>query len=55
MFGATFKSNSGKLPITITGTNYPKPINYYENKGSAQCKSSIMLAALNTKGTTKVS
>ncbi len=51
-FGAKFNSNNGKLPISITGTNFPKPIKYFENKGSAQCKSSIMLAALNTKGTT---
>ena len=51
-FGAKFKTNNGKLPIVIEGTNYPIPIKYYENKGSAQCKSSIMLAALNTKGKT---
>ena len=53
-FGATFKTNSGKLPIYINGTSKPKPISFYENKGSAQCKSSIMLAALNTKGITKI-
>ena len=29
-------------------------INYIENKGSAQCKSSVMLAALNTKGETVI-
>ena len=52
MFGANFKTNYGKLPITILGTKNPKPINYYEGKGSAQCKSSIMLAALNTRGST---
>jgi len=51
-FGAKIKSNLGKLPITIKGTNYPKPIRYHELRGSAQCKSSIMLAALNTKGKT---
>jgi 3-phosphoshikimate 1-carboxyvinyltransferase len=53
-FGAKFKTNDGKLPITIFGTKTPKPINYLENKGSAQCKSSVMLAALNTKGETKI-
>ena len=53
-FGAKIISNSGKLPITITGTNNPKSIQYIEDKGSAQCKSSIMLAALNTKGITKI-
>ena len=51
-FGASFKTNNGKLPLTIFGTDHSKPIKYEENKGSAQCKSSIMLAALNTKGKT---
>jgi 3-phosphoshikimate 1-carboxyvinyltransferase len=53
-FGAKFKSNNGKLPITIEGTKNPKPIKYYENKGSAQCKSAVMLAAMNTKGETYI-
>ena len=51
-FGAKFKTNLGKLPIVIKGTDNPKPINYYESKGSAQCKSAVMLAALNTDGET---
>jgi len=51
-FGAKIKSNYGKLPVTIKGTDNPRPIIYYEKKGSAQCKSSVMLAALNTKGQT---
>ena len=51
-FGANFKSNSGKLPIKIKGTNNPKPIVYNETRGSAQVKSSVMLAALNTDGET---
>jgi 3-phosphoshikimate 1-carboxyvinyltransferase len=54
IFGAKFKTHSGKLPIEIIGTTNPKPIYYFENKGSAQCKSSIMLAALNTNGTTVI-
>ena len=53
-FGAKFKTNNGKLPIKILGTNSPKPIKYFEKKGSAQCKSSVMLAALNTRGTTSI-
>ena len=53
-FGAKFKTNSGKLPIIVEGTNKSVPIQYNENKGSAQCKSSVMLAALNTKGQTKI-
>ena len=51
-YGAKFKTTSGKLPIIIKGTNSPQPIKYYERKGSAQCKTAVMLAALNTKGQT---
>ena len=53
-FGAKFKSANGKLPIKIQGTNNSKPIRYYENKGSAQCKSAVMFAALNTFGETVI-
>ena len=53
-FGAKFKTHNGKLPIMIEGTTNPKPISYIESKGSAQCKSAIMLAALNTKGKTYI-
>src|SRR6056300_486113 len=53
-FGAIFKSRSGKLPVHITGTKKPVPINYFEKKGSAQCKSAVMFAALNTEGVTKI-
>ena len=51
-FGAQFQTKSGKLPIIINGTNNPKPIKYFEKKGSAQCKSAVMFAALNTDGET---
>ena len=51
-FGAIFSSNKGKLPIIISGTQKPKSIRFNENKGSAQCKSAVMLAALNTNGET---
>ena len=51
-FGAEFKSNFGKLPIVIKGTNNSNPIVYNETRGSAQVKSSVMLAALNTNGET---
>ena len=53
-FGAKFVSNHGKLPINIKGTDFSKPIKYYENKGSAQCKSAVMFAALNTFGETVI-
>ena len=52
-FGAKFKSkNKNGLPLKILGTEFLKPINYIEKKGSAQCKSSVILAALNTPGKT---
>ena len=54
-FGVTFKENKkGKLPIFIKGSNSLNPINYEELKGSAQCKSAVMLAAIHAKGTTKL-
>ena len=54
MFGVKFKSKNGKLPLSIKGTKSPKPINYTENLGSAQCKSAVMIAALKTFGKTKI-
>jgi len=54
LFGAKISSKKYKLPIKIRGTKYLRPINYEELKGSAQVKSCIMLAALNTPGTTKI-
>ena len=52
-FGAKFYyKTKNKLPLSVIGSQSPKGINYIENKGSAQCKSSVMLAALNSIGTT---
>jgi 3-phosphoshikimate 1-carboxyvinyltransferase len=52
-FGAKFYyKRRNKLPLTILGSQYIKGIDYFEKKGSAQCKSSVMLAALNASGTT---
>ena len=54
-FGATFyPKNKNTLPLYIKGSNYLTPINYLELKGSSQCKSSVMLAALLTPGETKL-
>jgi len=51
--GANFKVNDKKtLPLQIIGSTFTNPINYFENKGSAQCKSTVMLAALNSPGQT---
>ena len=52
-FGAKFKLTKNRnLPLSILGTTNLKPIKYYEKKGSAQCKSSVIFAALRTEGTT---
>ena len=54
-FGAKFYyKKKNKLPLSILGSKFVKGINYLENKGSAQCKSSVMLAALNSSGTTSI-
>ena len=47
-------SKNNKLPLKINGTDFLRPIDYEEHKGSAQVKSCIMLAALNTPGKTKI-
>jgi len=54
-FGAKFfYKKKNKLPLSILGTKLIKGINFFENKGSAQCKSSVMLAALNSMGSTSI-
>jgi len=54
-FGAIFKLRKNNfLPLKICGSSKLKPIKYIENKGSAQCKSSIIFAAMRTEGTTTI-
>jgi len=53
-FGVNIRDNKGKLPILINESKLLKPITYFENLGSAQCKSAIMMAALKVEGTTKL-
>ena len=53
-FGVKITSRNNKLPLKVYGNEYLRPINYQELKGSAQVKSCIMLAALNTPGITKI-
>jgi len=54
-FGAQFFFKiKNKLPISILGSQSTKGIKYLENKGSAQCKSSVMFAALNASGVTSI-
>ena len=52
-FGAKFKLRKNfSLPLTIQGLRNAKPIKYQEKRGSAQCKSAVMLAAMRANGTT---
>jgi len=51
-FGTNIRLTGKGLPLTIKGNENPLPINYLENKGSAQVKSSIILAGLKTDGKT---
>ena len=54
-FGASLKlKNNKNLPLSIIGSNKLKPINYFENRGSAQCKSAVILAGMRADGTTKI-
>ena len=54
LFGMRFKSSNDKLPISISGTEFLRPIKFEEKMGSAQVKSALMLAALNTPGETTI-
>ena len=53
-FGTNIKSKNNSLPVEIFGNEFLRPIDYFETRGSAQCKSAVMLAALNTPGTTTI-
>ena len=53
--GVNFKINSKKtLPLEIIGSSFINPICFSENIGSAQVKSAVMLAALNSPGQTVI-
>jgi 3-phosphoshikimate 1-carboxyvinyltransferase len=52
--GAQFESNNGQMPITLHGSKMPMPITYDLPVASAQVKSAILLAGLNTPGRTTV-
>lgn len=54
-FGAKIIARKDNLmPFAIVGTNSPLPIEYEMKVASAQVKSCILLAALNTRGTTTI-
>ena len=54
-FGAKFKLNRNKnLPLTIKGTSNLNSIKYFENKGSAQCKSAVIFGGMRSNGITYI-
>ncbi len=54
-FGARFVTREGaRLPLVVTGATNPIPIIYRLPVPSAQVKSAVLLAGLNTPGTTTV-
>ncbi len=54
-FGAKFKLEKDfSLPLTIKGSKNIRSIKYNETRGSAQCKSAVMLAAMRANGTTYI-
>lgn len=54
-FGASFHGRAdGRLPLTILGADCPVPVRYELPVASAQVKSAVLLAGLNTPGETVV-
>jgi len=52
-FGASFHLNNNyNLPLTIKGSKKLKPIRFFENIGSAQCKSSVIFGGIKATGKT---
>ena len=53
LFGArSYGRKGGMLPLTIVGAKAPVPIRYVSPHASAQIKSAVLLAGLNTNGDT---
>lgn len=54
-FGTTFETAEGnRLPLTLHGAKNPVPVTYVLPVASAQVKSAVLLAGLNTPGKTTV-
>jgi len=54
-FGAKFSLYKKKyLPLTIFGSKNLNPIKYHEDKGSAQCKSAVILGGMRANGITTI-
>ncbi|MBL4691601.1 MAG: 3-phosphoshikimate 1-carboxyvinyltransferase [Rhodospirillales bacterium] len=55
LMGAQFTAREGgRLPVTVSGTQTPIPVAYELPVASAQVKSAVLLAGLNTPGLTTV-
>lgn len=55
LFGAqAFGRQGGRLPMTVIGAENPVPVHYTPPVASAQVKSAVLLAGLNTPGETVV-
>jgi 3-phosphoshikimate 1-carboxyvinyltransferase len=52
--GATIESADGRPPLTIRGSSTLQPIEFSPDVPSAQVKSAVLLAGLQTTGTTRV-
>lgn len=50
----TDQAEGGRLPLTLTGTSDPIPVSFETPVASAQVKSAVLFAALNSPGTTTV-
>jgi 3-phosphoshikimate 1-carboxyvinyltransferase len=52
-FGASFDLHKNyNLPLVIKGSKELKPIRFFEQRGSAQCKSCVLFAGIKTNGKT---
>jgi len=52
-FGVNFKLKNNKhLPMTLCNSAKLTPFQYFENRGSAQCKSAVIFGAMRAEGTT---
>ncbi len=54
-FGAKFKLTRNKyLPLTVKGVPNLKSIKYFEDRGSAQCKSAVIFGGMRSNGNTVI-
>ena len=54
-FGASFHlKNNSNLPLIIKGSKELNPIRFFEDKGSAQCKSSVIFGGIKANGKTLI-